>query len=454
MASTSGAIFNGTSRFSGDFQSVIARAVGIASLPIAQLNAAKNTIANQTMALNALDSKFNFLQTAIQTLQTTAGSGSLSSSLSIPGIVQTSISTGATEGSYSIEVTNLGSFTNTLSLDGLTAVSDPSQQNISSSSDYTLALNGATTVVHPAGTSLNALAAAINSQTSLSVQASVVNIGSPSAPDYRLSLQSTKLGATTVQLNDGTKDLLSTVSTGTLATYKVNGLGISSSSDSRTITLAPGLTVSLLAQSATGVATSITVSRSGSAFSNGLSSFVNAYNNAVDELAKSRGTSPGPLAGQSIIASLSSTLRQVLNYSTGASGISSLTSLGISSDKTGHLSLDTNAFTTATTGQFTALLTFLGSSTGPGFLQHATQALNSVEDLSTGSLKTTLSSLATQSANEDALITKQQDRVDRLQRDLQARFAAADALIASMEQQVTYFNGLFQAFSNSQQSGH
>ncbi len=450
---SSSAIFNGTSRFSSDFQAVISRAVGIASLPIGQLNAAKTTISGQSTALSALDSKFNFLQTAIQTLASAAGTGSLASTVSIPGIVQPSIATGATEGTYSIEVTNLGSYTNTLSLNALPVVSDPSQQNISSSSNYTLTVNGSTTIIHPIGTNLNALVTAINGQPTLNVQATVINIGSSSAPDYRLSLQSSKLGATTVQINDGTKDLLSTVATGTLATYKVNGLATASSSDSRNVTLAPGLTVSLLAQSATGVATSITVSRNGSTFSNALLSFVNAYNNAVDELAKSRGTSPGPLAGQSIISSLSTTLRQVLNYSNGASGISSLTSLGVAADKTGHLSLDTSAFTTATTGQFTALLTFLGSSTGSGFLKNATNALNGVEDLSTGSIKTTLASLSTQSAHEDSLITIEQDRVDKLQKSLQARFAAADALIASLEQQVNYVTGLFQAFTSSNQSG-
>ncbi len=451
---SSSAIFNGTSRFSSDFQAVISRAVGIASLPIGQLNAAKTTISSQSTALSAIDSKFNFLQTAIQTLASAAGSGSLTSSVSIPGVVQATVAAGATEGTYSIEVTNLGSYTNTLSVNTLPVVTDPSQQNISSSSSYTLTVNGSTTTINPAGTGLNALAAAINGQINLNVQATVVNIGSPSVPDYRLSLQSTKLGATTVQLNDGAKDLLSTVATGTLATYKVNGLGISSSSDSRTITLAPGLTVNLLAQSASGVATNITVARSGSAFSNALLSFVNAYNNAVDELAKSRGTSPGPLVGQSIIGSLSATLRQVLNYSTGTSGISSLTSLGVSADKTGHLSLDSNAFTTATTGQFTALLTFLGSSTGSGFLQNATNTLNGAEDVSTGSIKTTLASLSTQSAHEDTLIANEQDRVDKLQKSLQARFSAADALIASLEQQVNFVTGLFQAFQNSNQSGH
>ncbi|MGI8988802.1 MAG: flagellar filament capping protein FliD [Bryobacteraceae bacterium] len=448
MSSSSSAIFNGTSRFSSDFQAVIARAVGIASLPMSQLNATKTTLAGQSASVSALDTKFGYLQTAIQSLQTATGTGSLASTVSIPGIVQPTIGAGATEGSYSIEVTNLGSYTSTSSADGLPVVTDPSKQNISSSSSYTLTVNGSATTISPAGTGLDALVTAINTQPSLNVQASVVNIGSPSAPDYRLSLQSSKLGPNTLQLNDGSRDLLNTAATGTLATYKVNGLNLVSSSDSRTITLAPGLTVGLVAQSASSVATDITVARNGSTFSNALSSFVNAYNGAVDELAKSRGTTAGPLAGQSIVNTLSSTLRQVLNYSNGTGGISSLTSLGISADTTGHLSLDPNAFASATTGNFTSLLAFLGTPTGGGFLQSATQAFNGVEDQTTGVIKTTLTSLAAQSATEDTLIAQEQDRVNRLQTNLQAQFAKADALIASLEQQDTFFTGLFQAFLN------
>lgn len=451
-SSSSSGIFTGTSRYSSDFQAVISRAVAIASFPLNQLNATKSAIAGQSTALSALDSKFGLLQTAIQTLQTATGTGSLTSTQSIPGIVQPTIGTGATEGTYSIEVTGLGSYTNTLSANGLNTVSDPSSQNISSAAGFTLTVNGANTTITPAATTLNALVSAINAQPGLNVQASIVNVGSSGTPDYRLSLQSGKLGPVTIQLNDGTKNLQNSIATGALATYKVDGLATTNTSDSRTVTLAPGVTVNLLAQSVPGAATTITVARDAAAFSNALSSFVTSYNAAVDELGKSRGTTPGPLTGQSIVYTLSSTLRQVLNYSTGANGVSSLTSLGVSADQSGHLSLDPNAFATATTGNFTALLTFLGSSTGSGFLQNATNAFNGVEDATSGVIKTTLSSLASQSSEQDKLIANQQDQINQLQTSLTAKYAASDALIATLEQQVTYFNGLFASFFPSSQN--
>ena len=92
---------------------------------------------------------------------------------------------------------------------------------------------------------MNALAQAINSS-GAGVSATVLNLGSPSAPDYHLSLQSTALGNIAIQLNDGTQDLLTTLSTGTPAQYQVNGQPSTPiSSDSSTVTLAPGSAVNL-----------------------------------------------------------------------------------------------------------------------------------------------------------------------------------------------------------------
>ncbi len=61
----------------------------------------------------------------------------------------------------------------------------------------------------PPTNSLNALAQAINTS-GAGVSATVINLGSPSAPSYTLSLQSTALGNIPIQLNDGTQDLLTT----------------------------------------------------------------------------------------------------------------------------------------------------------------------------------------------------------------------------------------------------
>jgi flagellar hook-associated protein 2 len=331
-----------------------------------------------------------------------------------------------------------------MSKDGLTTVTDPSTQNIYSASSFTLTINGTPTTITPAANTLNDLVEAINA-TDLEVRASIVNIGSTDSPDYRLSIQSTNLAGDTIQLADGATSLMDTLSTGANATYKVNGRSTAVSSDSRTITLAPGLSVQLLAASETGVATTITVSRSTSAISNALLAFVTAYNAAVDELDKHRGDSGGALAGQSIVFTLSQALRDVAQYSGDSGAITSLTELGLTFDGEGKLSLDTSTFSSAASDNMKAMLTFLGSTTESGFLKSATDLLYSLEDTTDGLIKTAISSLEAAVAAQDDRIAAEQDRVDRVQENLVAQMAAADALIAALEQQASYITDLFES---------
>jgi flagellar hook-associated protein 2 len=442
--SDSSTIFSGTSRYASDFQSLISRAVSIASLPLTQLTIQKTALQAESTALSTLDTKFSSLQSAITSLETATGSGSFAASVSDETIVSATVSTGALEGIYSIEVTSLGSYTNTMSKDGLTTVTDPSTQNIYSASSFTLTINGTPTTITPAANTLNDLVEAINA-TDLEVRASIVNIGSTDSPDYRLSIQSTNLAGDTIQLADGATSLMDTLSTGANATYKVNGRSTAVSSDSRTITLAPGLSVQLLAASETGVATTITVSRSTSAISNALLAFVTAYNAAVDELDKHRGDSGGALAGQSIVFTLSQALRDVAQYSGDSGAITSLTELGLTFDGEGKLSLDTSTFSSAASDNMKAVLTFLGSTTESGFLKSATDLLYSLEDTTDGLIKTAISSLEAAVAAQDDRIAAEQDRVDRVRENLVAQMAAADALIAALEQQASYITDLFES---------
>ena len=88
---------------------------------------------------------------------------------------------------------------------------------------------------------------------------------------------------------------------------------------------------------------------------------------------------------------------------------------------------------------------FLGTATGGGFLRLATDGLNSVEDAGTGLISSAKSSITAQSSRLDDSIATQQAVVDRMKTQLQERMAAADALIATMEQQYNYLSGLFEA---------
>ena len=443
--SSSSTIFNGTSRFSSDFQNIITREVAIANLPIQQLQAENTTLTGQTTELTTLGTQFSGIQTAIQQLQAAVASGSLGASSSDTSVAQPTVGAGARAGTFTLLVNNIGSSTNTLSNFGATAVTDPSTQSISSAKSFTLTVNGAATTITPSSNSLNSLVSSINSNSALGVQASIVNLGSSSSPDYRLSLQSNQLGADSIQLNDGSSDLLFTVSPGVLASYQLDGIAPPITSNSRTITVSPGLSVTLLAKSAAGSPATINVVPDTSAIQSALTQCVSAFNSTSTELVKNTGTAGGVLQSQSVVFELSNALQSLGSYSSKSSGISTLTDLGITFDQKGELSFDSTAFASATSNQIQSLSTFLGTSTTGGFLQYATNALSGITDSTSGIIASDSLSTQTEINNTNAAILAAQAKVATLQTNLTNQIAASDALVASLEQSYNLIQGLFLA---------
>jgi flagellar hook-associated protein 2 len=294
---------------------------------------------------------------------------------------------------------------------------------------------------------------AINTQAAGEVQASIVNVGSSGSPDYRLSLRASSLGASAIALTDGSNNSLIASSTaGSLASYKLDGLPDSITSTSRTITLAPGVQVNLLGQSAPGAATTVTIADDASGLSAAFQAFAQSYNAAVDAVAQQHGQGGGVLEGDSLLQSLSGVLSQLGTYSNG-SPAQALANFGITVDKTGHMSVDSAAFQTAANANFPALLSTLGNSTTGGFLETATNLMSGLEDPVTGIVKSEESSLATRITAQQTAIGDQQARVSEIQQSLTAQIAKADEAIASLESQVSYVTGLFAQYTGASSSG-
>jgi flagellar hook-associated protein 2 len=435
--------FNGSSTYAADLKQVITQAVTIASIPLNQLNSNVTTLQGQSTELGYVKNGFAAIQTAIQSLTTAANGGNLSASVSDSSIATATLnsSAAATAGTYTLNVTSAGSPTTSLSNTGLPTVADPSATSISTSSAFTLSVNGSSFIINPSTNTLNSLAQAINSS-GAGVSATVINLGSPSAPSYSLSLQSTALGNIPIQLNDGSQDLLSTVSTGSQAQYQVNGQPSTPiSSDSSTITLAPGLTVNL----AGAGQTTITVAQNSSSTSTAISSFVSAYNATVDELATNRGTGGGPLTGQSIIYSLGQSLRDLTSFSGGSGSVTSLTDLGLAFNGTGHLTFDQAQFSSVAAANPSDVAAFLGTGTGSGFLASASNVLNGLTDSTNGLFESQQTAIQNRITADNQQISDTQTRITTMQNQLTAQMSAADALLASLQSQSTFMTQLFQA---------
>jgi flagellar hook-associated protein 2 len=355
-----------------------------------------------------------------------------------------SAASGALNGTYTIQVDSVGSSTTALSDSGLTTVTDPTTGNISSSNTFTLTVNGTATTVTPSGTSLESLADAINAASD-GVQATIVNVGSDASPDYRLAVTSSNLGADTIQLTDSSNNqLLDTLSTGSDAKYivdPVNGTGTEIESTSSQVTLSPGLTVSLLEPTTSPV--TITVSSDYSALSSALSNFASAYNAALTSLYQQRGQSGGALTGESIVYSLTDVLNSISTYTQSGSGsVGTLADLGLTLDSSGDGNLDFNASTFSAASPV-AIQQFLGSIGSSGFLQTANNALNAMTDPNTGVLQADGTALQTQITSENSQIAAQQTIVSDLETNLQSQLSQADAAIATLQAQTSYYTQLF-----------
>jgi len=446
--STSGSAgtFTGASEYSQDLQDVISRAVAIAELPITQLTNDEAALQSQSTDLGDIDNDLSALQSAIQGIDS-AMSGSYQASVSNADAVSASAGAGAVTGSYSIEVDSVGAYASSLSSANWTGTSSDA------GGSYQLVIGNNTYQIQSTNGSAASVAAAINSEYGGQVQATVVNVGSAASPDQRISLQATTLGAETLDIQDSKGASLQTQGpAGSLASYIVDGSGEEVTSDSRSVTIASGLTVNLLA-SEPGKPVTITVSGTDDALSSALSTFTSAYNKVVSDLDAQRGQNAGPLQGQPILSEINQVVDQLATYFTSStSGVNGLAELGLDLGETGQLTFNSQTLDSAYSSSPDAVASFLGSAAGGGWLESATNALKDLEDPTAGLVKNEETNLGNQITSISSQITAKQAQVTTLQTSLTAQMASADALISTMEQQDSFLTQMLQAEQIDSQS--
>ena len=439
MSTASNPIFTGSSAFSQDFQNVITRAVQIASLPITQLTNQQTTLANQSGEITTLTSRFSGLQSAVAEIGQ-ALSNSCSAASSAPTVVTASAGSGAVQGDYSILVSDPGAYSTMMTGAWSGNASDPADT-------YQLWIGSSEYDVTPADNSAASVASAINTAYGGQVHATVVNVGSDLSPDYRVALESAALTTATLDLKDNGTSLAAVQNAGRPAQYEIDNSGQTVSSSSRTVNVATGVTLTILNSSTTPVDVSVTGSTS--ALARALSDFASAYNAAAAELTAQRGQSAGPLQGDALVQQLSGVLSGMATYT--GSGLTGLGDLGLELGSDGNLTFDASTLNATASANPAGITAFLGSATGGGFLAAATNALDSVGDATSGLLGSAQSDLQTQITSLTNTIDDKQTQVDNLQTQLQNQMAAADAAIATMEQQYSYLSSVFQAMQTAAQ---
>ena len=142
-------------------------------------------------------------------------------------------------------------------------------------------------------------------------------------------------------------------------------------------------------------------------------------------------------------------MREIATY-TGTGSLTTISDIGLKFDDKGVLSLDTTIFNAAAGKDLKVVTEFLGSTTGDGFLKRANDTINSITDDASGLIPAMVLTVTGEITSTGVRISEQQERVDDLVESLNAQMAAADALIASLQQQATYFTNMFSAMMANQ----
>lgn len=316
---------------------------------------------SQISALNNMSGLLTSLQTATQALQDPAGPLSARAATSSnSNVVTATASSGIATGNYSIVVNNLASTAVLSSQPQTSATSTISAGTI----QYTIGGNNYSISVSSTDT-LNSLVSEINSG-NYGVTANVINDSQGSI--LALTGNTSGSAGAITSLADTSGLGLGTAVQGKDASLSINGVPVFESSNTVTGAV-PGVTFTLTGTSAAPV--SVAVGQDVNQASTAINSFVSAYNAVIQAVNTQFSYTAGassqpPLFSDGALQQVQATLATDINYFTsGNNGISGLSSIGVSLQQDGTLSVNSAALSSALSSNPSAVATLFQ---GPDYM--------------------------------------------------------------------------------------
>jgi flagellar hook-associated protein 2 len=466
-----------------DVKSIVSQLMQVEQQPLQLLD-------TKEASYQAKLSAFGSLKSALSTLQTAASKLNLSStflgnkaSVADASVLSANVTGTAVAGDYNIEVQSLAKAqklvsTGFASIDtvvgqGSLSISLGSYSDAGSPPVSFTQKSGTTPVSITIDSSNNTLAGirdAINNA-GAGVSASIINDGT----SYRLALTSTSTGtANSVKITatesggaglaqlayDGSAGGVSNMTQNVAAkdaVIKVDGVTVTKSSNTITDAI-QGVTLNLAKETGTGVTTKLTLTRDTDSIASAIQDFVTAYNGVnkqiADATAYDSSTGKGSvLLGDSTARTVQTQLRSALsNIVSGAqSGLTTLSSIGVSFQNDGSLSIDTTKLNNVladpsndvkklfvksddgTVGYGSRINTLVSN-----FIFGSDAVLNGRID----SLNSSIKDIGNQRTQENARLSDVEARYT-------AQFSNLDTLISSMTQTQTYLTQQLAALSKN-----
>jgi flagellar hook-associated protein 2 len=416
--------------------SAVAAAMQALSLPEQQWETEQTGLQTQTTDIDQVQTDVESLQTSLSALSDPAGAlASMTATSSDTDVIQASAAAGTASGSHVVVVNNIASTASSYS----SSVASGDTTLTPGSFTIQMASGSSTQIQIGSGVdTLNQLASYINTQ-NLGVTANVVNDSSGS----RLAIVSNNSGAANGFTISNASSLTFTQPTvGEDASLTVDGIPIDSASN--TVTGAVnGLTLNLVGASAGGQVT-VTVAPDSTQVSTAIATFVGAYNTAMADVntqyTVNAANQEGPLAGDTTVQMLQSSLLSIAGYSGGGNGVSTLADLGITMNKDGSLSLDTATLTNAIQNNFGAVQNFMQGASSNGFASFINTQLNTLTDPGTGAFTVDLQSINSENSDLQNQINNFQTYLNTQQTLLTAEYNQADITLQEIPQEEAQIN--------------
>lgn len=410
---------------------MLTRAVNIASLPLKALQNENTDILSRQAQLASLGGTVSSVTSSLQTLARVSEQRALTATSSNTSVVSVANAGAVSSAVYTINsVTSLASAASETTASGY-ADSTTAQVSASGSVKLIFGTDEYNINLTPENNNLNGLRAAINSL-GAGVTASVITTGTGPTPNF-LSISASTTGATTLRLvedpSGAATDLLTSANQGSNAEFSLNGLSVIRKTN-QVNDVIPGLTFSLLDESASAVTLSLSTQKG--TLIDALNGFVSAYNQLSSGVQGQVGAAAGLLSGDFLVREVQKAQRELAGYS--SNGLS-LGDLGIRFNSDGQATLDSSVVSNFTDAQLSSAFTFLGNkNTGFGAFQNR---FAQISDPVTGLITLQQESYQRTDIRLQKQIAELEERISNLQTSTAQRLQQVDALLGQLESQKT-----------------
>lgn len=481
MATTPASATSATSSSTNlDVNGIVSQLMKVERLPIDKLNTQEASYQAKLTSYGTIKGAVSSFETAVSDLNNLTKFQSLKATPSDATVLSASTTSIATEGTYSLEVTNLAqaqnliakrqaSTTNAIGTGADTTVTfdfgtitgstptpyDPIAGTGGTYGGATFTSNGKgvySITIKSGNNTLEGIRDAINGA-KMGMTASIINDGDATAP-YRLVLSSDSVGAShsakiavsgdadisSLLAHDpgGTQNMAETI-TAKNANLKVNGVAVSKDSNSVSDVI-HGVTLNLLKETTAPI--KLTVVHDTSTIGTSVASLVKAYNDltgilntetSYDAAAKKGAT----LQGDSTVRNLQAQLRSILGSAvSGTSGaLNTLSDVGVSFQKDGTLKLDQTKLDTAMKDHFADMATLFSSDNG--YLTTLKTFTTSIL-ASNGALANRTNGIGKSITDISNRRTEMETRLLSIEKRYRAQFTNLDSMLSSMNATSTY----------------